>query len=250
MGDWEGTAVKSVSGFTLLELLVVIAIIAILAGIMYPVLAQARDTARMRSCAHNLQELYAANRLYVDDNNGFMLPAPRSNWPSEWYLRPGPLMKYLKQTACQTDDDAERLWICPGDGGMGGEPPVWRTTGEYLSSYFYPYGAYLLMPGHIDYKPDRSNIYKPRRLEQWYRPSRDLLLCDWAASFHKGQKDSSAEENEPNDGAVKCINMVMLDGHVKIGTRKDRMLDVGYPINAIFYDNPFSPYFNPTNGVE
>ena len=54
-------------GFTLIELLVVIAIIAILAAILFPVFAQAREKARQTSCLSNLKQGATATMMYVQD---------------------------------------------------------------------------------------------------------------------------------------------------------------------------------------
>lgn len=53
------------SGFTLIELLVVIAIIAILAAILFPVFAQARESARKTSCLSNIKQCNTGVQMYV-----------------------------------------------------------------------------------------------------------------------------------------------------------------------------------------
>jgi prepilin-type N-terminal cleavage/methylation domain-containing protein/prepilin-type processing-associated H-X9-DG protein len=59
------------SGFTLIELLVVIAIIAILAAILFPVFAKAREKARQATCASNLKQVGNAVLMYAQDYDGF-----------------------------------------------------------------------------------------------------------------------------------------------------------------------------------
>jgi len=61
------TVRRSRSGFTLIELLVVIAIIAILAAILFPVFAQAREKARQTSCLSNMKQLALALLMYTQD---------------------------------------------------------------------------------------------------------------------------------------------------------------------------------------
>ncbi len=63
------------SGFTLIELLVVIAIIAILAAILFPVFAKAREKARQTSCLNNQKQICTATLIYAQDNSELLPPS-------------------------------------------------------------------------------------------------------------------------------------------------------------------------------
>src|ERR1041384_1856017 len=81
------TGTLRVRGFTLIELLVVIAIIAILAAILFPVFAQARDKARQTACLSKTKQLGTAFVMYVQDYDE-VFPmgwgyAPGSGWATD-----------------------------------------------------------------------------------------------------------------------------------------------------------------------
>src|SRR5437762_877027 len=69
-------------GFTLIELLVVIAIIAILAAILFPVIAQAREKARQTTCLSNLKQIGIGQAMYTQDYDETLPYAQTTNDPS------------------------------------------------------------------------------------------------------------------------------------------------------------------------
>jgi prepilin-type N-terminal cleavage/methylation domain-containing protein/prepilin-type processing-associated H-X9-DG protein len=104
-------------GFTLIELLVVIAIIAILAAILFPVFAKAREKARSSSCQSNLKQLAQGVIMYIQDyDDTFPIFGP------QWGQNPDPpgsgvswwqgIFPYVKN---------EQLYVCP----------IYRVTGPW-----------------------------------------------------------------------------------------------------------------------
>jgi prepilin-type N-terminal cleavage/methylation domain-containing protein len=83
-------------GFTLIELLVVIAIIAILAAMLLPVLARAKESGRRISCLNNFKQLSLAAQMFVDDNGGNYPPRSGTDrWPDKLYDNYGKNLKLL-----------------------------------------------------------------------------------------------------------------------------------------------------------
>ncbi|MES2463690.1 MAG: DUF1559 domain-containing protein [Armatimonadota bacterium] len=117
-------------GFTLIELLVVIAIIAILAAILFPVFAQARDKARQTSCLSNLKQLGVAILSYSQDaDEMFPVGTDTVNWVNTgWPIRLQPYCKSLG------------IFVCPSDsiGGQTNPAVSWAGVGiSYAANGYY-----------------------------------------------------------------------------------------------------------------
>ena len=95
---------RSKSGFTLIELLVVIAIIAILAAILFPVFAQAREKARGISCLSNQKELGLSVLMYTQDYDQNFPSGLQNDWYNDtWYVLTQPYIKNLQVLRCPDD---------------------------------------------------------------------------------------------------------------------------------------------------
>lgn len=104
-------------GFTLIELLVVIAIIAILAAILFPVFAQAREKARATSCLSNAKQLGLAVLMYAQDNDEtYPMGCDNNWWALNWATTTQPYIKNINILRCPSDSKGRQAdvdWAGP-----------------------------------------------------------------------------------------------------------------------------------------
>ncbi|HZV35925.1 MAG TPA: type II secretion system protein [Verrucomicrobiae bacterium] len=99
--------VKSCRGFTLVELLVVIAIIAVLAGLLLPALARAKEKGRQASCISSVKQQTLAVLMYADDQGGALPPTAYNDASGNEIDWPALLDPYLNYE--------DKIHLCPSD---------------------------------------------------------------------------------------------------------------------------------------
>lgn len=208
--------------FTLIELLVVIAIIAILASILFPVFARARENARRASCQSNLKQIGLGILQYSQDYDELMVPSrvhsPNAAGDGSGFAWPNLLQPYIKST---------QLFQCPSDtftDVMGGPGLLWQdgVAQPFHSSYLYnrdisgkaqaalQYVATTVMAADGAATPDAS---KPPT--QWTQTGTQFQMSPFGAGITSDPEYPSDVTAGPSSRHLETSNVLFADGHVK-----------------------------------
>ena len=220
----SGNHSKRTGGFTLIELLVVIAIIAILAAILFPVFANAREKARQSACLNNVKQIGLALETYEQNwdetlpdvlapGRYFVWHAPLwnkttaqfSDTQNKWFL-PDKLEPYIKSNS---------IWFCPS---VDPDRTIWSTSSpcnattpnntytKNGSTYMWSHST-VKLPQHESEYGDYGRLISGSSLSAVKSPSIAPVLWDmpyWVVNVCAGPPAHS-----------KGINVLYADSHVK-----------------------------------
>lgn len=178
-------------GFTLIELLVVIAIIAILAAILFPVFAQAREAARKTSCLSNLKQVGLGIMMYAQDADE-MLPLGAYSAPGlpifAWYDLVEPYVKSGAKGQIINGAVAQRnkapFWICPSvESKSVPLLPGESAPGPFYAPAYSPALSYMvnsnIMPLWAHTAPQIGTFPgKPTSLAALQAPAQVVMVCE------------------------------------------------------------------------
>ena len=188
--------IRELKGFTLIELLVVIAIIAILAAMLLPALANAKEKGKQAYCINSLHQLDIVFHMYEDDNEGWLHHRTVYNTAQsrylhysppnhgKWYMNPR--MRALRNLIPDPNSgDAywglayynyagrnTRLWRCPA----AKTSDEWREDGLKYGADFWLDASYGINGQFFNYDSSAKNIRSPGRNERTPPRKRTQLI--------------------------------------------------------------------------
>jgi len=208
--------------FTLIELLVVIAIIAILASILFPVFARARENARRASCQSNLKQIGLGMMMYVQDYDEKYMGSSRScNGTPADCGTVGATVSSLWMYELQPYTKSVQLFVCPSDSvGISTTDPatgLWKYSGSESYGMVGYWNTSLTTPANT-YPFSRAS------LASIDDPAGTIMICDSdyyvARGYEPYNSSSPSASTVDNTRAIAVrhldgTNFLWADGHVK-----------------------------------
>lgn len=216
-------------GFTLIELLVVIAIIAILAAILFPVFARARENARRASCQSNAKQILIGVMQYTQDNDERYPLTWTDGINITWSMAIQPYVKSSQVFSCPSDrHKTAQHWATPGGSFSGAE--IFHNSyianirmGGYnstntiaLSQVASPATTVYLTDGARGVDGDQAAIDADPTGLTW-ADNRDFafFLCHPGTPNVASNCGTSGWSGAPSARHLETVNVGYADGHVK-----------------------------------